>query len=67
VSCHRLPYGSIYSRGTWGSGGGHVGNMGGRGGGKVYLEIQQRVQLDGKIQSLGEPGKVSSFKYSRIS
>ena len=58
ASCHRLPYGSIYRRGTWGSGGGHAGNMGGRGGGIVYLEIQQRVQLDGRIQSLGEPGKV---------
>ena len=59
VSCHRLPYGSIYARGSWGSGGGHAGNLGGRGGGKMYLEVQKGVQLDGRIQSSGEPGKVS--------
>jgi hypothetical protein len=61
VSCHRLPYGSIYRRGTWGSGGGHAGNMGGRGGGIVFLHVHNRVQLDGRIQSLGERGKVSLF------
>jgi hypothetical protein len=66
ISCYRLPYGSIYTRGIWGSGGGHAGNLGGRGGGKVYLEIQQRVHLDGRVQSSGEPGKVSLFEYAWI-
>ena len=59
VSCHKLPYGSIYTKGSWGSGGGHTGNLGGRGGGKVHLEVRQGVQLDGGIQASGEPGKVS--------
>lgn len=59
VSCHKLPYGSIYTKGSWGSGGGHTGNLGGRGGGKVHLEVRQSVQLDGGIQASGEPGKVS--------
>lgn len=61
VLCHKAPYGSIYTRTTWGSGGGHAGKMGGRGGGIVYLEVQQRVQLDGIIRSSGEPGKVILF------
>ena len=65
VSCHRLPYGSIYTKGSWGSGGGHAGNMGGRGGGKVHLEVRQSVQLDGGIQASGEPGKVS-FRFTTL-
>ena len=59
--CHKLPYGSIYSKGSWGSGGGHTGNLGGRGGGMVYLEVQQGIQMDGNIEASGEPGQVSSF------
>ena len=58
--CHRLPYGSIYVNGTWGSGGGEGqgGSNGGRGGGKVYFEIENSVHLDGAIQTLGERGQV---------
>ena len=59
--CHRLPYGSIYVSGSWGSGGGqgYGGNQGGRGGGQIYLKIENNVQLDGTIQTLGQSGMVS--------
>lgn len=60
TTCHKLPYGSIYMNGSWGSGGGY-GNReyaGGRGGGKVYFEIESSVKLDGTIQASGEEGKV---------
>ena len=60
TTCHNLPYGSIYLKGTWGSGGGggYRGYRGGRGGGKVFLEIESSLKLDGTIQASGEAGKV---------
>ena len=60
---YKLPYGSIFSKGTWGSGGGHLGSQGGRGGGKVHLEVQQAVRLDGAIQASGEAGMVSFINF----
>jgi hypothetical protein len=55
-----LPYGDIFTIGTWGSGGGRGSNAGsgGRGGGRIQLMVNKTFQVNGEIQMNGDPGKV---------
>ena len=61
------PYGGLYSPGVWGSGGGgqNVGN-GGRGGGRIKLNINGNFAFSGRITTNGQPGKVSHFNIISI-
>lgn len=51
-----LPYGTIYSESTWGSGGGsHTinGNNGGRGGGIIHIYVTQSIEISGVLKANG--------------
>lgn len=58
-----LPFGDIFTVGTWGSGGGRGSSAGsgGRGGGTIQLIVNETLQVNGEIQMNGEPGKVRKF------
>ncbi|XP_038052473.1 uncharacterized protein LOC119725184 [Patiria miniata] len=45
-----LPYGNIYEKGYWGSGGGSGGGLGGRGGGRVVALVTGTFVVDGTIR-----------------
>lgn len=50
-----MPYGSIYTVGTWGSGGGTSSNgRGGRGGGRFHAEVVTEFQLTGSMRANGD-------------
>ena len=56
----RMPYCDIYSRCSWGSGGGTSGlRKGGRGGGFAHLDLIADMTIYGEIRANGDNGLVS--------
>ena len=55
-------YGDIFSPGVWGSGGGNGsgGTGGGRGGGRIFLQVSQKLDVDGTVKANGLYGQVSN-------
>ena len=52
------PYGDLYEPTLFGSAGG--GDGGGRGGGRIWLNVTNTIQVDGKITANGEDGRTVS-------
>ena len=55
-----LPYGTIYTPGTSGSGGGsgQSASTGGRGGGYIHAEVQGTATIYGQVTANGQDGQV---------
>lgn len=55
-----LPYNSVYSPFMFGSGGGNGRGVGGRGGGKLYWDVGQHLELNGLVGNRGLNGTGSN-------
>lgn len=51
-----IPYGSVFRPLEFGSGGGNGSGEGGRGGGRLYWEVSDSVEVDGLLAAYGDQG-----------
>lgn len=62
-----MPHGSIYTEGTWGSGGGRAGStLGGRGGGRLHLKINTQLTLEGTMKTNGDDATVGVIRMTEF-
>lgn len=61
-----LPYCTIYTKCSWGSGGGSRSGTGGRGGGYIHITITQTFLMDGYIWVNGTKPTVSNNKFHQF-
>ena len=54
------PYGHLFQPYEIGSAGGGAWNVGGQGGGKLYIEVSNMLQIDGEIRANGGDAKATS-------